>query len=876
MCRDWRRCPSNRGERKRAYQRARYAAKKVEATHAGTTSPGGRGVDVAVAGEGDVAPDAAAGAAATRSADAVAAGYTSPEPTTAVTRLLAESAVSPAQAARRLNDPDDVLYIDPADTSDSAYTAREAVVTMLCSTDLSDTQGLDAWVSATCSREHGEKVAAAAVERAKDLHEQTDELAAIARDAEVAKAVRTTGRALSVGTGIRTSHALEDRIRERVDEAGPLVAVDLLAAVDDENARGVHAGFFEGADAATSARSLAKASATQLVRSEDTSPDKAEAAVERALQFYVDAFPEPKRIDELDFDDMKRYAEVTAASEPDDIDFEARAAVSQVFDAAIPDEYRAQYMQDWWPKVRALQTRAQDEDDGTLTKVNYGTACRAALFASYLHGSPDKVSGTPDESWAVKRYAAMNRAMPDLTPTGTDDTRKTVWFDTVRETLGEVSPRFEDTGQFDAISVKNSQARKKDIDEVKRALSLYSQRDMEKFYDDFGKDDWGRRDIEYIRVERSKKRAHFKARDYVEIDDPDSTAYLQLDRYTLENFLNKAEAEDRDGRVRLDEVGYAYVSKDKPSDVRDTAFLPKQGEEGYEARRQRMQELVDRYNALPEEDRRDMVGRRRKSGHRLMVDTTEVEVFGENGKEVKTVAFIRTTAKLPSSTSKTTATVSTVRVNEWADTTHHEVAHMVDHYVAPNNDIAQEFLRERIDGLDEVHYRAGKPDEKVVADSFYNEYVGKTSYGTRASEVNSMGVEVLMHSPYQAREIDTLPKRDGKTVVSCAPTLIDPEHHDHTLGLLAGTPRTLTYNGANEDRSDHNDRVMRFLKRTNGGGEFADRATVYVPMFEDDGTLKETSGMMMTPLHSLREMAKTQPDAQHSLEWLRERYGDAV
>ena len=107
--------------------------------------------------------------------------------------------------------------------------------------------------------------------------------------------------------------------------------------------------------------------------------------------------------------------------------------------------------------------------------------------------------------------------------------------------------------------------------------------------------------------------------------------------------------------------------------------------------------------------------------------------------------------------------------------------------------MAQHMLRERTRDLESRDYH-GDAREQVIKDGFYNEYVGKTSYGSRASEINSMGVEVMLHSPMQAREIDSLPTDEsGKPIVSTAPNLIDPDHHAHTLGVLAGSAKASTY-----------------------------------------------------------------------------------
>ena len=58
-----------------------------------------------------------------------------------------------------------------------------------------------------------------------------------------------------------------------------------------------------------------------------------------------------------------------------------------------------------------------------------------------------------------------------------------------------------------------------------------------------------------------------------------------------------------------------------------------------------------------------------------------------------------------------------------------------------------------------------------------------------------MGIQVMTahHDDSEVKgaitDFDSVPKHKGRAVVSMAPTLIDPEHHAHTLGLLAGSPR---------------------------------------------------------------------------------------
>ena len=123
MCRDWRRCPSNRGERKRAYQRARYAAKKVELAHAATASP-------AAPGDGSTSATPATGSRSTGSATAIAASYHAPETTSAVAGYAAVTATPPEEVAARLDDPSDPLYIDPSDTSQAAATVSYTHLTL--------------------------------------------------------------------------------------------------------------------------------------------------------------------------------------------------------------------------------------------------------------------------------------------------------------------------------------------------------------------------------------------------------------------------------------------------------------------------------------------------------------------------------------------------------------------------------------------------------------------------------------------------------------------------------------------------------------------------------------------------------------------------
>ena len=86
----------------------------------------------------------------------------------------------------------------------------------------------------------------------------------------------------------------------------------------------------------------------------------------------------------------------------------------------------------------------------------------------------------------------------------------------------------------------------------------------------------------------------------------------------------------------------------------------------------------------------------------------------------------------------------------------------------------------------------------MIADSFYTIYIGKTNYGDDASEVNTMGIQVMTahHDDSEVKgaitDFDSVPKHKGRAVVSMAPALIDPEHHAHMLGLLAGSPRKRT------------------------------------------------------------------------------------
>lgn len=857
MCRDWRRCPSNRGERKRAYQRARYAAKKVEAEHATTTSTGTRGVDVAVAGGGDAA--AAAAAAAPGSAAAVAAAYTAPETSTALGTFFAKHAADPQAVAERLNDPDDPLYIDPADTSDSATAARESVVTLLCSSDLSDTAGMDAWVAAECDREHGQVVAAAAMERAKDLHAQTDEIAAVAHTDEVSKAMRTTGRALSVGTGIRAAHDIEDSIQDIANDPRNYRHADALIALDDDRARAIYSGFCQGGDVDAASDGLKSIVADRLVAEKGMSPDDAAAAADTAVEFATTYGGNSLMPEDMDTSDVMDIGDAFhAMSEREQSAFYTAVSVSSSFKPAELEKQE----NDRYSDISALDRRMREDNEDIDLSYSRVAVQSARMAGCLAEGTGYRAENTDaDSEWEDKRVRAIHITAPQVYgcyPGEGYENR--AWYNAVHSSLNEVSPRFTDTGQLDSLVVKNSQAKKGDVDEVRTALELYSQSDMEKFYRDFADvDSFYGRTNEAIQVEKSKKRAHFVARDHFAANTGNRSSYTKFDASDISRFVDAPD--DPNSRFS---IGTAVKNKGKESRISSVGSLPIVGEEGSQKQIDRMEEMVEKFNSLPNEQRAKATPGNRKKGMRLTVDRDMVRVPGKD--EPVEVAYIRSTTKDPQR-SKEMVPGMTVRVGDSARVTHHEVAHMVDHVVAVNNDMAQSFLDERIEGLHEVNY-LGRDNEKVVKDGFYSEYVGKTSYGSEASEINSMGIQVLLEPPYQTIDKDNLPKRDGKTIVSTAPRLLDPEHHDHVLGLLAGTPRTIRYNGE-KDVSVHNRRVLDFEKKHGQFNPDRDAMRVMVPSFDDEGNRKETSGMSTIHLFMLRDMATSgHKPAIAQLEWL--------
>ena len=185
----------------------------MELAHAATASP-------ATTGDGSTSAEPATGSRSMGSATAIAASYQAPETTSAVAGYAAVTAIRPEDVAARLDDPSDPLYIDPEDTSQAAATARQGVVTLLSSSDLTDTAQMDARIAAACDPAMREVVARAGQERAKALHGSIGEFTSVgASAAALDEMVTIQGRALSVSTGLRTSVALEESINESYAKA---------------------------------------------------------------------------------------------------------------------------------------------------------------------------------------------------------------------------------------------------------------------------------------------------------------------------------------------------------------------------------------------------------------------------------------------------------------------------------------------------------------------------------------------------------------------------------------------------------------------------------------------------------------------------------
>ena len=826
MCRDWRRCPSSRGERKRAYQRARYAAKKAEREHASSASSGLRG-----AGDASVSEEVAAAMQSTAGAHAIAKAYHAPETTSVMGGYAATSAIPASAVAGRLNDPEDPLYIDPDDTSQAAATARDGVITLLSSSDLSDTRYLDARVAAACDPAMREVVARAGQERALALHKDIEEFtAAGGRSKSLEEMATIQGRALSVSSGLRESVNIDEYLDNRYKKYPHNCNAAVAAGVPEYRTL-----------------MLAGTSTTK-----DMDPSEVDAAVETVL---VDAM-------------SPNYAGYTSRVEFKNLDDEGRhklartivEAVHEVGDGHSPLLRRGQYEQD----VEAIletdkklekylsqldNPESFEEALDTLDKImgtpfssnrrfdglgltmdfdekgvtpyqHYARRCkkegikpvskdeasraagRVALLNSLACAYSD-VSCFPDVKDAEGDYdkhrlKEIRRSLSYYSHEGTSNEASSPWSETVRSCLNELSPRYEPDrkDELHSLMYHSSQARKRDSDGIGVAASMYSKETMDAVVE--GMNERGRK----IYVERSKKRAHYQSFGRKEVTSKTEKEYPILTPRSL--------VRDDNGQIQdVEEVGFVHMEGSKISDDYAARYYSFDSKE-------EAQKLADEYNSLDVSKRTRLVRQRKKSGFTMVVE--EVQRKGEDEPR-----YILRSTSGTGRPIKYTEDVSTIRVDGSSSTTHHEVAHWVDDYSVANNDMAQDLLSQRTEGLSPTVY-SGHANEQVVKDGFYNEYVGKTSYGTRASEINSMGVEVLLHNPIQSQSEDEYPvDNEGRVVASTAPSLIDPDHHAHTLGMLAGSVRPKEYNNihrwqtkttAEEKRKalEHNKRAFKFAK----------------------------------------------------------------
>lgn len=808
MCRDWRRCPSSRGERKRAYQRARYAAKKVEKAHAATTSAGG----VAA-----VAADPATDSQSTvpSSAAAIAAAYRAPETASAVAGYAATTAVPAGEVAARLNDPNDPLYIDPEDTSHAAATARAGVVTLLVSSDLSDTQHLDARVAAECDPALREVVARAGQERAVKMHNEITEFADVGANAKALDEMITIqGRALAVSTGLRSSVAMEEKLAQEFADNPRNTDLAVILDVPEYRTLRIAAN---GATRPKDTTEIDRAMTTVLrngIIAEITDEEKDEVArvALEAIHDLGDAESSFMRRDSGNWE----VEDILAASARLD-SYRERCARPEAFDEAM---HRVEHFVtrnhhgEGRFHAAGFLSRFGDEEDNaynfydqrckeqgvepvdhlevlrqaqTVTSLN--TAACAYTTTAAVDGIEDAEKDYDDYRFS-QLWFSMSRS-------NYDEDGMSPWAATVRDCLNEVSPRYtpDTEDELHSMMLSNSQARKADEHSIGIAASMYSKDTIDEVVASMHSQ--GRS----IFVEKSSRRAHYVSRDRKNITT--ATGDRQYVVIPPQEF-------QEDSWRPFTELSFIYgKAKDDSYGTITNSF----------SSRDEAQRIVDKYNALDIPERQRLGGKRKKAGHTLMVEEVSLEGFSEPRY------LVRTTASTGAGIKQTEVkSVSTIRVSGNAATTHHEVAHWIDDYSVANNDLAQQLLRERTKGLESATY-CGHRDEQVVKDGFYDEYVGKTSYGEAASEINSMGVEVLLRHPFQIRERESLPRgEDGKPLMTTTPVLQDPDHHAHTLGILAGSVnahkyksihRSLVHSSEDEKRKafEHNKRVLEFAAK---------------------------------------------------------------
>lgn len=793
MCRDWRRCPSSRGERKRAYQRARYAAKKVELAHAATASP------AATPGDGSTSAEPATGSRSTGSATAIAASYQAPETTSAVAGYAAVTATPPEVVAARLDDPSDPLYIDPSDTSQAAATARRGVVTLLSSSDLSDTAQMDARIAAACDPAMREVVARAGQERAKALHGSIGDFTSVGGKADALdEMVTIQGRALSVSTGLRTSVALEEKINEAYAKA-PYEPRNAYAADVPEYRTLALAAYSSAAPQDTAAVDAAVEKVLRDAMEPDSRgytpraayQDLSESERETVARSVMDAVREVGDAhNELLVKDSGNWKieDIFEANKKLDA-YREKSGNPEAFDMAL-DDVKASVIA-VRPNDRRYDPRGflyDRDENGDTSYHHYKKRCEdagiepepwskaheAAICVTSLNTAACVYSDVPaspvikdaEKDFEGFRYQMISSKMYSY---GWESDTLTPWAKAVRSSLGEVSPRYEPDSKDELYSMmyRNSQAKKSDSDGIGVAASMYSKDTMDEVVSSMRA---AHRDLY---VEKSKKRAHYQSITEKLVTEKSEKQYAVLSPHSVRR--NDA------GEMAVDSISFVYG---KSKDTMSSSMAA--WSEGFTSK-ETAQKIADSYNSLDISQRKNLVGKRKKAGFRF-----EVQEVTRNEEDAPRY-IVRTTAATSTSGSKRYAPLSVIRVNGEAGTTHHEVAHWVDDYSVVNNDMAQHLLNERTRDLESRDYH-GDAREQVIKDGFYNEYVGKTSYGSRASEINSMGVEVMLHNPMQAREIDSLPTDEsGKPIVSTAPNLIDPDHHAHTLGVLAGSAKASTY-----------------------------------------------------------------------------------
>ena len=791
MCRDWRRCPSSQGERKKSYQRARYAAVPIEQGHALGHTDALREQIVDSFMRSPFQSAATARDTGSSMAEVIAGNYIPPETGSDTwQQTLATTAITPEAAAARLNDPSDPLYIDPEDTSESANEARTAAVTLLASPDLSDTSGMDAWVSEQCSREHSEIVAQAALERTKDMHEATRDLAGRVSDAELSHAVRATGQGLSVGSGIHMAHGVEDAFVATADNTRhntPFITAKI--ALDDDRARAVTEGCLNRGSREDTRAAMEDLAVEFLTHNKGRDEAEVRAHASKYMDFLSEVSevgkfdykePDPKAVAEI----AKMHEEFMATIPEDEKDSfkEVREVLGSVAKECSPAKadsmkFVSNYMQ------RSMESDPENQVNFLVASdveqvVRHAAPIGRGTFmycGKYTEDSFDKVRFKAI-SQATNRSAGIHAKEEDS------------WYNVVRRDLDKISPRYKDDGRMDEMVLNLEGSSQSDVDDIKEVLSMYSKEDMDVFFDSFKKSTTST----LLVAHDEEGRASFGPRRIEYMDDDSMTSHVGLRTSDVEALVSGDDISNvKATTLKADSTG---VFHDQPGEAISGAQA---GTNPHDLAA--MRAAVDKYNALPVDKRREIAGAGvNEEGWNLEVAEVPIcDVYMAKGTKSRYV--IRSTSMKSGVSGKRGHIGSKIRLDGSKTTAYHEVTHMVDMHVAENNTMAHEFLAERTAGLEETVYaQDGDKVERVIADSFYTSYIGKTNYGDDASEVNTMGIQVMTahHDDSEVKgaitDFDSVPKHKGRAVVSMAPALIDPEHHAHMLGLLAGSPRKRT------------------------------------------------------------------------------------